>query len=463
MEYGSTTTVQHPCPKNRRLVRRSGYSDAILDIGFQQAPPQRRARRRVRRALHALRPDLAGDAVSLGSVVLDGVQSVMMLMSLIRFADVSAREKTDAHAALNRAVLEGNLGAIKLLLDKGVGTHEKDGLEGKTILMTACEAYYPGNDNKGIKKQEEIIALLLDKGHADIEGKDKHGSTALMRAAYRGRHNIVRLLIERGADVNVKNDTGSTPLLEAIHGCHWESGCIYQSAKALLDNGAKVNVKDALGHTPLYYSKDCKYEKAEIQKILRDKGAQNNLDTMRQPLLILSPKNGDTFKEGDVVNFVVELSPDFKGSIFNVSLMTSEALSNCVDLKTHPRYTCNFKIPLASARSINLFAIGATPTGAIGSEDVVINVVTPKETVLQGLKLGGGNIIFLYGTSGLGSLEQLDVVGKYSDGYDRDLRLGSTGTKYLSSDPKIVTVNADGLVSSVAEGKAQISCFKRQP
>ena len=377
-----------------------------------------------------------------------------MLISSICFADVAAIDKPDAHGrtAIIYAILDGNLEAVRSLLDKGADTHVKDKLEGKTILMTACEKYYSGNDSKGINTQQNIIALLLDKGHVDIDEKDKHGSTALMRVAYRGHLKVLKFLIEHGAAVNVKNNYGSTPLFEAVHGCHYESGCRYQAVKILLDNGANVNVKDEIGHTPLYYSKHCKCEKVEIQKLLRNKGALDSIDTVREPLIITSPKNGETFKEGAIVNFAAELSPDFKGGIIDVSLMTPDVSSNCLDLKTHPRYACKFKIPPASPKTISLFAMGATPTGGISSEEVVINVETPKNITLKGLKTFATTIYFYH----LAQNKKTYIKGIFSDGVERDIHDANSGTTYSSSNERVVTVNSDGLATAKGPGEAQI-------
>jgi len=74
---------------------------------------------------------------------------------------------------------------------------------------------------------------LIDAG-ADINAKDEAGSTALMVASEYGRTEIVKLLIATGADVNIKNELGWTALMWASR---WGRK---ETVKLLIDAGAKT-------------------------------------------------------------------------------------------------------------------------------------------------------------------------------------------------------------------------------
>lgn len=66
-------------------------------------------------------------------------------------------------------------------------------------------------------------------------------STALHVAAWRARHATVRLLLERGAPVNVRDGQGRTPLMLAVKACvdsHWTNTRSPASVAALLEAGA---------------------------------------------------------------------------------------------------------------------------------------------------------------------------------------------------------------------------------
>ena len=74
---------------------------------------------------------------------------------------------------------------------------------GKTALIWAA-----GNGH------EAIVRLLLNKA-ADVDVQDEFGETALFKAALNGHENTVGLLLEKGADIDIKNKHGVTALLIA--------------------------------------------------------------------------------------------------------------------------------------------------------------------------------------------------------------------------------------------------------
>jgi hypothetical protein len=61
----------------------------------------------------------------------------------------------------------------------------------------------------------DIVELLLDRG-ADINLQNEKGFTALMHALINGDTEIVKLLIDRGADIDLQNMYGETALDIAI-------------------------------------------------------------------------------------------------------------------------------------------------------------------------------------------------------------------------------------------------------
>lgn len=95
-----------------------------------------------------------------------------------------------------------------------------------------------------------VADLLIDNG-ADIEKPEKStGYTPLMAAAQQGLVDLVKHLVEKGADVNASDimgttPSGKTPLLAAMEGKH------YATALYLLDKGASAGRTNMKGHSPL--------------------------------------------------------------------------------------------------------------------------------------------------------------------------------------------------------------------
>ncbi|KAM7216793.1 Ankyrin repeat-containing domain protein [Rhypophila decipiens] len=124
-------------------------------------------------------------------------------------------------ASAMTAASNSQQGIIKLLLEAG-GTgllNQQDG-KGRTPLMRAVEtgvaAIYDPLE-KGVSCQCEIISLLLDRG-AVIDARDQVGWTALWVAVLTDspRLAVVKLLIERGGDLGLRDNNGEALLSHAI-------------------------------------------------------------------------------------------------------------------------------------------------------------------------------------------------------------------------------------------------------
>ncbi|MHC4663824.1 MAG: ankyrin repeat domain-containing protein [Planctomycetota bacterium] len=182
-------------------------------------------------------------------------------------ADVNARDwGVDPYSAtpLHMAAIHGNLDIAKLLLDNGAELNAKDG-EDRTPLHWAVDGAYieavrllleyktdiDSVDDKGrtplynaIAKEEltrtdiDILKLLLSSGaDPSIAASADYDKRTPLHLAIGLQYTIlVMMLIENGADPNIKNLEGETALHMAV-----ENGNI-EAARLLLENGAEVNV-----------------------------------------------------------------------------------------------------------------------------------------------------------------------------------------------------------------------------
>ena len=115
----------------------------------------------------------------------------------------------------------------------------------------------------------ETVQLLLEKG-ADINMKDKDENTALHLAAGYGQTETVQLLLEKGAKINEMNDEGLTALHLAASQGHTSI------VKKLLNHrDADINIKGGNdGSTPLHLATG--YGQTETVQLLLDRGADIN-------------------------------------------------------------------------------------------------------------------------------------------------------------------------------------------
>ena len=94
------------------------------------------------------------------------------------------------------------------------------------------------------KGNQEMVKILIENG-ADINTINKKGDTPLTYAIQKGSKKMTRVLIEQGADINAMGKDGYTPLTYAIQKGNKEI------MKMLLESGVDVNKKDGIGNTPI--------------------------------------------------------------------------------------------------------------------------------------------------------------------------------------------------------------------
>jgi len=149
-----------------------------------------------------------------------------------------------------RATANNNQEITKLLLENGATVD----LENKTSSGSLTSLIYPSQEG-----YFEIVKLLVDHG-ADINYNAFKGFTPIRIAARNGHLNIIKYLAEHGAKIDVKAEDGATPLEHAASKGH------YDVVRFLIDKGANVNTVDKEGDFPL--GEAAKYGYTEIMELL---------------------------------------------------------------------------------------------------------------------------------------------------------------------------------------------------
>lgn len=178
-------------------------------------------------------------------------------------ADPDART-AEGTPVLLVAALHGDEDTVRSLVRHGANVNAQSG-PGRTALLVAAS----------VDGSYKTVKLLLDKG-ADINAKDKlqgipaapvggGQGTALIEAAKAKDSRVLRLLLERGADVNAKDAGGATALTAAALFGNAEN------VRLLLAKGADVKPAVMNGTTPLFLA--VIRNDAGIVRMLLDKGA----------------------------------------------------------------------------------------------------------------------------------------------------------------------------------------------
>ena len=137
--------------------------------------------------------------------------------------------------ALHFAAENNHTEVIEALLKHGCDIEQRDA-SGRTPLCLAVESL---NFN--------AVRVLLRKG-ADIKYVTEHGKTLLMRTKNR---KMVHLLLKKGASkiIDQVDDQGKTAL-------HHAAKFMLKSAEEILEHGANINIKDNKGRTPLKFAEE---------------------------------------------------------------------------------------------------------------------------------------------------------------------------------------------------------------
>ena len=204
----------------------------------------------------------------------------------------------------------GNIKAARLLLEHGARVDAQDhhhstplhvasrcGNTEVAYLLLNHGANIIARNKQGQTPQHLLLAMEsvgLDIGpirsflerDAAVDVVDYNHSTLLHKASYDGNVIAAQLLLERGANVNARNEEGDTPLhralVQLVDGCE---AYFFDTIQVLLEHGADVDAFDSNHSTPLHVASE--FGCAKATRLLLEHGANvhlmnNNGDTPSQ-------------------------------------------------------------------------------------------------------------------------------------------------------------------------------------
>jgi ankyrin repeat protein len=160
--------------------------------------------------------------------------------------------------ALLVATHANRIDAARLLIERGADVNAKDDMQDSPFLYAGAEG------------RLDILRMTL-AASADLKSTNRYGGTALIPAAHHGHVQVVRELLKTAIDVDHVNRLGWTALLEAI--ILGDGGAAHtEIVQLLVAHGANVQLADAQGVTPLAHAEQRGQQ--AIARILRKAGAR---------------------------------------------------------------------------------------------------------------------------------------------------------------------------------------------
>ena len=201
---------------------------------------------------------------------------------------------------------KGNLAGVKAIIEQNpelVNAKDKDG---RTPLHWACRGVHL-----------EVVKFLVDKG-ADVNSEDSNKIVPLHSLGVRNSTKAIEILISKGANVDAKDYGGNTAL-------HYAA--MYDAADAvalLIDKGADIEIRDDYGRTPLIL---CARERGgpETIRVLLNAGADVNArDKFQASSLDLAAWRG----KKEVVDILLDAGADIPSGGREARYLFSEAASH---------------------------------------------------------------------------------------------------------------------------------------
>jgi ankyrin repeat protein len=209
--------------------------------------------------------------------------NIITVQKLIEYGASVNFVNNNTRTALMIACYNFNIEVVKILIDNGANLNlqSNNGFSSIMILQTALNFIELEND-ENIVMILQIMSHMINNGvniNLKNDNKDDILSIAVNNSKYYGIGQI-KLLIEKAKmNINSRYKSNKTPLILACYFLNISSS--YEAIEYIINNGADINVCDKRGYTPLMYlvckSHNITTELIDAIKLLINNGADMNI------------------------------------------------------------------------------------------------------------------------------------------------------------------------------------------
>ncbi len=339
---------------------------------------------------------------------------------------------------------------VKYLIEHGAST----AING-VIYIDTTGSYYgnltciaAANGNSSLLQYLiEDCEIPVDDREFSKEDNKKSGWTALQWAAYNGKTNCLGYLLSQGADINTNHSMYRlTPLLLAVMGGNEEAMMI------LASNGADINITDNNGWSPLHYA--CRDGYTDALSKMLDFNPEINLKVQSgYTALMLAAYNG----EYEICELLVN-----KGADIRIESEEEKSAIDYATLNNHIEVINFLNDPKGYERKLNWSEINSKFLKAFRQREFEKSLEYAKQAEKQASKeFGKNHLNYSVALNNLAVASEMN--GYYDDAlksYERSLAIkeGITGKEH--EDYIFALKNLGGTYSKLNQFDKSINCFK---
>lgn len=220
-------------------------------------------------------------------------------MLLKHNVDVNYMIEESGTTAFSMAASQSSMSICKLLVDSKVDINKVDSF-GKNVLINTIFKTDTFLKKAEKRQHKELCDFLVDSG-IDLNYVAPTGMTAIWAAATMGLNDLVKKMIDKGANVDVWHDLGLSGNMSMLH--IWCQRGDQEMIELCLQKGAKLGVVDDIGNKPEAYG----FMHPKLREYLFDQGADVNSifhtpksstqQSQRTPIISLVINSGNTQKD----------------------------------------------------------------------------------------------------------------------------------------------------------------------